>query len=164
MLDNQDELFIVVDEQDNVLDYRSRYECHHDSSLIHRTVSIVLSDKIGNIVLQKRSMNKDTEPGKYTVSASGHVEKGQSYQEAAERELLEEIGVKTPLQFIKKLIVRTKKESEMATVFTGTYSGIFHPAADEVDMVKYYTKEDINKMQNLLTTTAKRVFEALQIL
>ena len=33
MIDNQKELFIVVDKDDNVIEYRTRYDCHHDKSL-----------------------------------------------------------------------------------------------------------------------------------
>ena len=49
---------------------------------------------VGRIYLQKRSFEKSEHPGKWDSSASGHVDSGETYQEAAARELEEEIGVK----------------------------------------------------------------------
>src|SRR5579864_9272897 len=133
MLDDQKELFIVVDKDDTILAYRTRYECHHDKALIHRTIGIILYNHKGEILLQKRSMLKDLHPGKYSISVTGHVTKGQTGEEAAKRELEEELGVQTALTFIKKFIVSSDQESEMANLFKGHHSGPFYPAKDEVD-------------------------------
>src|SRR5258706_2215468 len=109
MLDDQKELFIVVDEDDTILEYRTRFDCHHDASLIHRAVGIILFNDKGQILLQKRSMKKDLNPGMFTISASGHVTKGQTYEEAAKRELEEELGIQTPLTFVKKFLTRNEQ-------------------------------------------------------
>ena len=93
MLDNQKEVFIVVDKEDNQIAYRSRYDCHHDKTLIHRVVGIIITNDQNKMLLQKRSMIKDMYPGFYTITASGHETNGQSYEEAAHREMAEEIGV-----------------------------------------------------------------------
>lgn len=61
--DNQEEMFVVVDRDDTVVGYKTRYECHHDRSLIHRTVGALIFNDKGQILLQKRSMTKDMEPG-----------------------------------------------------------------------------------------------------
>src|SRR3989344_7169383 len=100
--DNQNELFIVVDKKDRIIGYRTRYDCHHDKRLIHRAAGIVIFNKQGQILLQKRSKFKDLNPGMYTISASGHVSKGDTYKKAALRELQEELGIQIPLKRVKK--------------------------------------------------------------
>src|SRR5437868_4093740 len=102
MLDDPKELFIVVDKDDNIINYRTRYECHHDKSLVHRAVGIIIFNDQNQILLQKRSMLKDTNPGKYTVSVSGHLTKGQTYEEAAMREMEEELGTQAKVTYVTK--------------------------------------------------------------
>lgn len=97
MKDKQDELFVVVDKKDRIIGYRTRYECHHNKNLIHRAIGVVVFNKKGQILMQKRSRFKDLNPGLFTISASGHVTKGQTYYRAAQRELEEELGIKIPL-------------------------------------------------------------------
>lgn len=57
-----DEIFDVVDESDRVVGQATRAEVHR-RRLLHRAVHIVVSDGRGNVVLQKRSLAKDTCPG-----------------------------------------------------------------------------------------------------
>lgn len=164
MLDDQQELFIVVDNNDTVLQYRSRFDCHHDRTLIHRAVGVVISNDRGKILLQKRSMKKDLNPGKFTISAGGHVTKGQTYEAAAQRELKEEIGVHIPITFVKKFLTRNEQESEMAVIFTAIYNGPFFPATDEVDMVQFFSAEEIIAMQNALTPIGRETLKHIGIL
>jgi len=69
--------------------------------------------------LQKRSLHKDTNPGTWTISASGHVTHPQTYKEAAIRELQEELGLTLPLKFLFKHLVSFKTETEYAAVYQG---------------------------------------------
>lgn len=57
------ELVVVVDENDNILDYLPRKEAH-DKKLLHRTISVLVFNDAGRAMLQKRSMKKDSNPGK----------------------------------------------------------------------------------------------------
>lgn len=72
---------------------KPRDEVHRDGDW-HATVHIWVRDLRGDIVLQRRSMKKDTHPGKWDLSAAGHVDAGEEIMEAAIRELQEELGVK----------------------------------------------------------------------
>ncbi len=54
---------------------------------------MLVYNRMGQIYLQKRSLAKDTSPGCWASSCSGHVDAGESYDRAAQRELAEEIGV-----------------------------------------------------------------------
>jgi len=136
--DNQDELFIVVDRNDNILGYKTRWECHHDPSRIHRAVGVVIFDDVGRVLLQKRSMTKDMEPGLWSISSAGHVTKGQTDEEAARRELKEELGIDAPLTFWKKFISEEPDETERDVVYKSISSGPFHPNTEEVAEVRFF--------------------------
>ncbi len=76
---------------------KERSLVHRDGDL-HATVHIFIARRNEEgqheILLQKRSANKDAFPGCYDISAAGHVSAGQDYMEAALRELEEELGIK----------------------------------------------------------------------
>ena len=76
---------------------KERAAVHRDGNL-HRTVHIWIarrSQETGRIqiLMQKRSDQKDSYPGCYDISAAGHVPAGEGYLAAARRELLEELGI-----------------------------------------------------------------------
>ncbi|MBT4124186.1 MAG: NUDIX domain-containing protein [Candidatus Pacebacteria bacterium] len=117
--DNQSELFYLVDEQDKVLGSVSRKKAHQDRSKIHRSIGIVLTNSLNQVLLQKRSEHKDTYPEFWTLSASGHVTYGQTYKQAAEREVEEELGIKTSLEFVSKKLQTYVDEQEYSAIFSG---------------------------------------------
>lgn len=76
-----------IDENDNPLGEVSIAKAHQDG-LLHRISAVYLTNEKKHILLQKRADN-----GKLDHSAAGHVDLGESYLEAAKRELQEELGV-----------------------------------------------------------------------
>lgn len=77
----------------------------HADGDIHGTshVWIVRKNEKGSydLLLQKRSENKDAFPGCYDISSAGHLPAGQDYLSSALRELEEELGIKAkPEQLI----------------------------------------------------------------
>lgn len=87
-----DELFDVVDEADRVVGRATRAVVHRDG-LRHRAAHVFLLNSQGELFLQRRSLAKDENPGLWDSSAAGHLDAGESYVEAARRELAEELGV-----------------------------------------------------------------------
>jgi len=110
MPDEELEILDVVDADDLVVGTMERGEIHR-KRLFHRSVHVFLFDEAGRIYLQKRSFGKLDHPGKWDSSASGHVESGESYREAAGRELEEEIGVKASPEPV--LSVRASEQTGM---------------------------------------------------
>jgi isopentenyldiphosphate isomerase len=90
-----EEWFDVVNERDEVVGRALRREVHA-TGLWHRAVHILVFDAAGRVFLQKRSMLKDLSPGLWDSSCSGHLDSGEDYDDAAVRELGEEIGVRLP--------------------------------------------------------------------
>lgn len=141
--DDQGEMFVVVDKNDTVLGHKTRYECHHSTAIIHRSVELFIFDSRGRILLQKRSMTKDTDPGYWSPSVGGHVGKDESYEMAVGRETKEELGVKLPVIYHSKRVVNFPGETEMEALFTAVSDGPFHHNPSEVDEVKFFEKREI---------------------
>lgn len=86
------ELIDIVDEKGNFTGQVMDKEEAHDKNLLHNEVAVfVINDKC-QILLQKRNANKRFNANKWGLCA-GHVDSGEKLEEAALRELKEEIGV-----------------------------------------------------------------------
>ncbi|MEP6822650.1 MAG: 16S rRNA (adenine(1518)-N(6)/adenine(1519)-N(6))-dimethyltransferase RsmA, partial [Chthoniobacterales bacterium] len=96
------EPFAVVDAADRVIGAAPRSTVH-GNNLLHRAVHILLFNDAGEVFLQKRSLLKDRHPGVWDSSAAGHVDAGEEYDDAAERDLKEELGVQSRLERVLKL-------------------------------------------------------------
>lgn len=143
-LDDREELFIVVDKDDKILGTATRKECHSNRNLIHRGIYVVVSDSAGRILLQKRSMKKDLGPGIWDVSCGGHCAPGESYEQAAKRELKEELGLSLKLKRVGKLLIRRKVESEYDMVFSAAIrKEKIRFDMDEIDSVKFFSEKEI---------------------
>ncbi len=86
------EMFDIVDENDGVVARAPRRQVHAEG-LRHRAVHVFVFNACGELFLQQRSLTKDTAPGAWDSSASGHVDAGEEYDACAARELREEIGL-----------------------------------------------------------------------
>lgn len=82
-----------MDDDDNIIGIDGRDNIHK-KGLLHREIHVWLYNNNGEVVLQRRSKNKDTKPGLLTASVGGHPNINESYLNAALRELLEETGIK----------------------------------------------------------------------
>jgi len=97
-MSEQEEIYAVVDAGDKIIGKATRREIH-EKGLWHRSVHIFIINKSGALFLQKRALRKDFYPGCWDSSAAGHVDWGESYEQAAHRELREELGIKETLTF-----------------------------------------------------------------
>jgi isopentenyl-diphosphate delta-isomerase type 1 len=145
-LDNPNEQLYWVDTDDTVLGSITRQEAHTDKTKIHRSVQIVVMNDQHQVLLQKRSLRKDKYPGYWTVSASGHVEYGSTYEQTAAKELKQEVGLVVPLTMRDQFIVHMPTETEMIAVFSGTASAASTFLVDpiEVDQVKWLKMTDLS--------------------
>ena len=90
------ELLDIVDERGNPTGKTVDRETAHREGIRHRTSHVwLLRRRDGRIqvLLQKRSDEKDSFPGYYDISSAGHIPAGDGYVESALRELQEELGV-----------------------------------------------------------------------
>ena len=88
------EILPIVDECDKIIDEVDKANFDKTTGRIYRTVSLILFDKSGNFLIQRRAFSKATFAGKWQFSAAaGHVKIGESYLDAVYRETVEEIGL-----------------------------------------------------------------------
>ncbi|MFZ4809880.1 MAG: NUDIX hydrolase [Ilumatobacteraceae bacterium] len=91
-IDPGDELVDVVDESDVIIATVTRREMRK-TRLRHRAVFIAVTHPDGRILVHRRSDTKDLWPGWWDMAVGGVVAAGETYDDAARRELAEEIGV-----------------------------------------------------------------------
>jgi isopentenyldiphosphate isomerase len=128
------EILDVVDENDCVIAIKTRGEIHAEG-LMHRAVHILLFNSKGELFLQKRSMSKDEQPGKWDSSAAGHVDSGEAYVDCARREIAEELGivVEQPMEMLFKLPASVLTGNEHCMVYRYIFDGPLVLQADEID-------------------------------
>ena len=139
-----DELLEIVDGDGRVLGTEKRSVVHGNPALLHRVIHVLVFNTAGQLLLQKRSMNKDTAPGKWDTSVGGHCNPGEADSAAAIREMDEELGIKGhPVDFLYRHIYRNRIESELVSTFLCRYDGEISFNRDEIDDVAYWDLEDI---------------------
>lgn len=90
------EILDIVDEKGEPTGRTAERSLVHAQGLPHRTAHIWLVRRRPTgieVLLQKRSMQKDSFPGCYDISSAGHIPAGQGYIESGLRELKEELGI-----------------------------------------------------------------------
>ena len=140
------ELLDVVDEDDNVIAIKTRGEIHAEG-LMHRAVHILLFNSKGELFLQKRSMSKDEQPGKWDSSAAGHVDSGEAYVDCARREIAEELGivVEQPMDMLFKLPASVLTGNEHCMVYRYIFDGPMVLQADEIDDGQWLAVEAMDR-------------------
>lgn len=129
------ELFDVVDENDRVIAQKTRRYVH-ENNLVHRAVHILVFNRHRDCLLQKRSVWKDRHPGVWDSSAAGHVDAGESYDEAARRELREELGIDDArLIHIGTLPPSEETGWERLALYMAAHSGAVRYPAAEIEAV-----------------------------
>ena len=140
------ELLDVVDENDNVIAVKTRGEIHA-GGLMHRAVHILVFNSRGEVFLQKRSLSKDEQPGKWDSSAAGHVDSGEDYLACARREIDEELGIVTtqPFEFLFKLPASTLTGNEHCMVYRYRFDGPLQLHPEEIDDGRWIAPDEMDR-------------------
>ena len=137
-VDDPQEQFIQVDEEDNEIGPVTREQAHADNSILHRAVYILVRNGHQDLLFQKRSRQKDLYSGYWAVGAAGHVSYRDTYRKTAARELEEELGLTGQLFYVTTLMVKAEQESEMVKIFILRQDELpVNYSKDEVDEVRW---------------------------
>ncbi len=143
MKDNSQEMFPVVDEEGNITGAATRGECHSGSKLLHPVVHLHVFNSRGELYLQKRPEWKDIQPGKWDTAVGGHVDLGESVEQALRREVREELGITdfTPQQ-VTHYVFESARERELVFTYKTVYDGPVRPS-DELDGGRFWPIDEI---------------------
>jgi isopentenyl-diphosphate delta-isomerase len=115
---NKDELLVQVDENDNVIGSVLRSEAHRTNMIIHREIVVGLFNNDKRVLIQQRSLNKEKNPGMWTITVAGHVNYSLEPIEVAKKELFEEIGYKADnLIYYRKERSGDENESQFTYIY-----------------------------------------------
>ena len=139
-----EDIFDVVNENDEVIGQEPR-NIVHAQGLRHRAAHVLVFNAAGKIFLQLRSNTKDNNPGIWDSSCSGHVDAGESYAVAAERELMEEIGllVEKPLEPLFKIDACEETGHEFVWIYRTQSEGPFELNSEEIDDGQWMSPRDL---------------------
>lgn len=143
---NHEELFPVVDEEGNILDAATRGRCHDGhSKLLHPVVHLHVFNSAGELYLQQRPAWKDIQPDKWDTAVGGHVDLGESVEQALRREAREELGIAgfTP-QLVDRYVFESARERELVFTFRTVYDGPVTPS-DELAGGRFWSVAEIRE-------------------
>ena len=134
-----------VTEDDTVIGPVNRNDAHN-RSLLHRAGIVFVVRGDGKILLTWRSPTKETFPNMYDSSCAFHVTFGESYEEAAKRELREETGIRSNPKYLGKFMFREPPENEMVAVFKCESDSV--PVLDSTESADaiYHSAVDVDKI------------------
>ena len=112
----KEEWFPLVNEEGEIIGKATRKECHSGSKMLHPVVHLHIFNDAGDLYLQKRSMNKDIQPGKWDTAVGGHIDYGETVEDALRREVREELGITDFIpQFITRYVFESAIEKDWST-------------------------------------------------
>lgn len=122
----------------------TRGECHSGKKLLHPVVHLHVFNKKGEIYLQRRPDWKDIQPGKWDTAVGGHVDYGETPEEALRREVREELGITDSVsERIDKYVFESAREKELVYVNRTVYDGEIRPSAEELAGGRFWTMQEI---------------------
>ncbi len=156
------EIFDIVDENGIPTGETIQRTVAHDKGIRHRTAHIWIVRNTDNgceVLLQQRSYNKDSFPGRYDTSSAGHIRAGDEPLDSALRELGEELGIKAepaaltyigkfPIQYEREFFGKPFRDCEVAFVYLYTEPVDINALtlqADEVESVKWFAIDEVYK-------------------
>jgi 16S rRNA (adenine1518-N6/adenine1519-N6)-dimethyltransferase len=143
--DDAAEYMDIVDEHDEVIgrDTRARIHARHD---IHRGVHVFVVNDAGELLLQRRAQTTRDYPGHWDASAGGQVAAGETYEQAAVRELDEELGCPPgPLCLVARYDSFSVRQREKRALFTHACEGPFR-LPPQVDEVRFATPAEVERL------------------
>ena len=146
------ELIDIYDEDNNYLGYNLDRQKVHDDNLWHHHVSAWIMNYGGEVLLQQRALDKKKNPGKW-AKTGGHVDAGETCEEAIKREVYEELGLMVSDDEVKNIeIFKSTNPSEHYysygyVFFTDYKEEDYKIQKEEVNAVKYYSIEEIENIR-----------------
>lgn len=137
------ESVIIVDDRNRVVGAAPRQEMRR-RRLPHRATFILVFDSKGQLLVQKRTLTKDLYPGYFDLAAGGVVVEGESYEDSAEREAEEELGIRgTPIEPQFDFYFEDAGNRCFGRVYSCVCEGPFRLQPEEVVSVEFRPLDEV---------------------
>jgi 8-oxo-dGTP pyrophosphatase MutT (NUDIX family) len=141
------ELVDIVDDDDNVIATVTRAEMRA-GRLQHRSVGIAVMSTDGRLLVHRRSNSKDLWPGWWDIAAGGVVVAGETYDDAARRELAEELGVVgAEIEYLGQARYVDEDLAAICRGYRVVHDGPFNFTDGEVTEVRWVTFPELDTMR-----------------
>lgn len=142
------EYFDIVNEKDEVTGKITENEQNKVNPNQLRFINIIIQNKKGQILVPKRSSNRKIFPNCYDFSVGGHVNSGETYEQAAYRELEEELNLKDViLKEVAYFNPYISDSDTFQTVYTLEYDKkIIKYDKNGIERIFFMTIEDIQEL------------------
>lgn len=131
---------VYVDENDREIGSGPILDAYQKGLTVRISRVFLLNDKL-EMLIQRRSDNHKSMPGRWDQTAAGHVDKGETYDQSAERELAEEMGIKgVNLKPVRKYYSEESDDpGYIKRRFNFLYSGVYNGPVkiDKVEVSDY---------------------------
>lgn len=132
---------ILVDEADLEIGIMEKLKAHQ-MGLLHRAFSVFLFDDQHRMLLQRRALSKYHSGGLWTNACCSHPVPGETIAEAADRRLLEELGIRCPVEELFSFIYKADFDNNLIEyeydhVLYGFHSGAIPFNEHEVAEIQY---------------------------
>lgn len=144
-----DEWFDTLNDKGEKIGRAPRTVCHNGSMLLHPVVHVHIINSKGELLLQKRSLTKKIQPGKWDTSVGGHIDSGEALESAIARETLEELGISLVINAlipVKNYIFQSSVEREFVYSYIYRYEGPIKFQQEEIDEVAYFNRTTIERL------------------
>lgn len=143
------ELVILVDTSGNYVGLMEKLEAHRQG-ILHKAFSIVIYNSKGDMLIQKRSVEKYHFKGLWSNACCSHQRSQETTEESIKRRLKEELNLENVrTEYLFTFIYKAKDptsdyiEHEYDEVYVGVYDGEVHPNPQEVDEVRWISMVDL---------------------
>lgn len=150
IVSSESEQLILVNEDDEEVGYKSKALCHDGDGILHRAFSLFIFNEDGELLLQQRSRKKRLWPLYWSNSCCSHPRRGETMQEAVNRRLEQELGMKSHLKFLYKFQYHAQygqagSERELCWVYVGKSSDPVSVNGNEVAAWRFVEPTQLNQ-------------------
>lgn len=135
----------IVNLKDEVVSQATREEIYQQK-LAHRIVHLFIFDEDDRLALQLRSAKVKFCPNCWSTIVGGHVQSGETYEEAILRESEEEIGIKPEIEFFSYDSYSKDGLNKFLKVYKTNFKGELKPNPEDIQKVSYFSLKELQEM------------------